>query len=320
MPDIVLYSRITEGASRDVRDRLKAAGTGDVHVRINSPGGSVLEGVAIYELLAAHPGRVVVSIDGYSLSIASVIAMAGDEVEMAANAWLMIHDPTGLVDGGSAEMRRMGALLDKSRQQLVSIYAERTKRSAEEISRMMAEETWLTAQDAVKLGFIDRIVPARRMAAAFDVRALGFANVPPALQDQTTMDSKAITDLRAACPGAPADFLLSQIEAGASTDQARAAWLDHREKQLQEREAKLKTAPAGVAAIGDGGKARSPAAAGDSEAFVTAVDEKIKSGVPRLRAVAEVGRAHPDWHHAFVAEHNSQTPKIQNLISERFAL
>jgi len=318
--DIVLYGRIQEGASRDVRARLKAAGSGEVHVRINSPGGSVLEGLAIHSLLASHAGRVVVHIDGYALSMASAVAMAGREIEIAENGWIMLHDPLAAVDGTADELRSTAALLDKSRDQLVNIYATRSGHTAEQIAAMMKQETWFTAAEAVKAGFADRVVAARRMAAAFDLTTAGFTRLPQTLKDQT-MDTSAIAEIRAACPGAPADFLLQQIEAGASPADAKAAWLGEREKRCLEREAKLSASIGVKGLVTSEGRGVRAGDMGDAAAsFAAAVAEKMKSGTPRLQAVAEVGRAHPDWHEAFVSEHNPDTARVQNLIAERFAL
>jgi ATP-dependent protease ClpP protease subunit len=100
-------------------DELKALGPRDVMLRINSPGGSVFDGVAIYNALKRHEGRVTVLIDGIAASIASMIAMAGDEVVMPANAMLMLHDPSGVVMGTAVDMRSTAEALDKMKAGMV---------------------------------------------------------------------------------------------------------------------------------------------------------------------------------------------------------
>lgn len=159
---------------------LKAAGKVDlINVRINSPGGNVFDGLAIYNNLAQHPARVEVDVDGMALSIASIIAMAGDEIRIAANAMMMIHNPHGFAAGDAAELRRQADLMDQVKGNLINTYAARTKRDAGEISGWMDEETWFTAQDAVDHGFADAVTEELAVAASCD--ATRFRNIPPHL-------------------------------------------------------------------------------------------------------------------------------------------
>jgi len=152
-------------------------------LRINSPGGSVFDAVAIYNAIKRHSGTVTVWIDGIAASAASYIAMAGDEVVMPENAFLMIHDPAGMVMGTAVDMRAMAEALDKIKGSLLQGYAAKSGRSQEEIAPLMAAETWLDAKDALDLGFADRIAEPVRMAARFDVGR--FRNAPPSLVDVT---------------------------------------------------------------------------------------------------------------------------------------
>jgi ATP-dependent Clp endopeptidase proteolytic subunit ClpP len=121
--------------------------------RINSPGGSVTEGIAIYNALKADPRKVVVRVDAIAASIASVIAMAGDDIVMADNASLMIHDPWSVAVGGSNDMRAMADEIDRLRDIILNIYETRTGLSRDQISAMMAKETFMGAGEAVDLGF-----------------------------------------------------------------------------------------------------------------------------------------------------------------------
>ena len=148
-------------------------------LRLNSPGGSVFDAVAIYNAIKRHTGTVTVWIDGIAASAASYIAMAGDEVVMPENAFLMIHDPAGMVMGTAIDMRSMAEALDKIKGSLLQGYAAKSGRSQEEIAPLMAAETWLDAKDALDLGFADRIAEPVRIAARFDVGR--FRNAPPVL-------------------------------------------------------------------------------------------------------------------------------------------
>jgi ATP-dependent protease ClpP protease subunit len=148
-------------------------------LRLNSPGGSVFDAVAIYNAIKRHTGTVTVWIDGIAASAASYIAMAGDEIVMPENAFLMIHDPAGVVMGTAIDMRAMAEALDKIKGSLLQGYAAKSGRLQEEIAPLMAAETWLDAKDALDLGFADRIIEPVRIAARFDVGR--FRNAPPVL-------------------------------------------------------------------------------------------------------------------------------------------
>ena len=150
-----------------------------VDLRLNSPGGSVFDAVAIHNALKRHEGTVTVWIDGIAASAASYIAMAGDEIVMPENAFLMIHDPAGLVMGTAEDMRAMAEALDKVKGSLVSGYAAKSGRTPEDVSALMAAETWFDASDAVAQGFADRLIEPIRIAARFDIGR--FRNAPPDL-------------------------------------------------------------------------------------------------------------------------------------------
>jgi ATP-dependent protease ClpP protease subunit len=117
-------------------------------LRINSPGGSVFDAVAIYNALKRHTGTVTVWIDGIAASAASYIAMAGDEIIMPENAFLMIHDPSGLVMGTATDMREMAETMDKIAGSMTRGYAAKSGKPETEIAVLMAAETWFDAQDA----------------------------------------------------------------------------------------------------------------------------------------------------------------------------
>jgi ATP-dependent Clp protease protease subunit len=148
-----------------------------IDLRLNSPGGSVFDAVAIYNALKRHAGPITVWIDGIAASAASYIAMAGDEIVMPENAFLMIHDPAGLVMGTAEDMRATAEALDKVKGSLIQGYASKSGKAEEEIATLMAAETWLDANEALALGFIDRIAEPVKLAASFDVAR--FRNAPP---------------------------------------------------------------------------------------------------------------------------------------------
>ena len=146
--EIVIYDEI--GAfgipAKAFLDELKALGpVAELTVRINSPGGSVFDGVAIYNALKRHDAAITVWIDGIAASIASMIAMAGDEVVMPENAMLMLHDPSGLVMGTASDMRAMAEALDRMKAGMVAAYRDKSGRDDAEIEALMHAETWLSA-------------------------------------------------------------------------------------------------------------------------------------------------------------------------------
>jgi ATP-dependent Clp endopeptidase proteolytic subunit ClpP len=165
-----------------------------IDLRLNSPGGSVFDAVAIYNALKRHAGEITVWIDGIAASAASYIAMAGDTIVMPENAFLMIHDPSGLVMGTAEDMRATAEALDKIKGSLIQGYAGKSGKPDEEIASLMAAETWLDAKDALELGFIDRIAEPVKLAASFDVAR--FRNAPPVLSEATgdTIDDSTVCD------------------------------------------------------------------------------------------------------------------------------
>jgi len=165
---------------------------GPLTLRLNSPGGSVFDAVAIYNALKRHAGPVSVWIDGIAASAASYIAMAGDEVVMPENAFLMIHDPSGLVMGTADDMRAMAEALDKIKGSLVAGYVAKSGGSEDDIAALMAKETWLDAAEAVELGFADRLAEPVRIAARFDIGR--FRNAPPALVEAVAEIGEAEDD------------------------------------------------------------------------------------------------------------------------------
>lgn len=164
-----------------------------LNVHINSPGGSVFEGLAIYNALRSHKALVSVHIDGLAASIASIIAMAGDEVTIADNAMLMIHKPAVLMFGQAPDLRKEADLLDKIESQLVSTYAKRSSATPEQISAWMQEEKWFTGAEAVDAGFADKISEPKKVAASLTKWDLSYFNNAPDIQEHE--ESNTVTPL-----------------------------------------------------------------------------------------------------------------------------
>ena len=151
-----------------------------VTVRINSPGGDVFDGGAIYNALARTRIPVNVQIDGLAASIASVIAMAGDTITMADNAMMMIHNPW-MVSMGDADILRADAgVLDQVRDGLVRIYTARTGQPEQLIQDLMAAETWMTATEALEHGFTEEVTDPVGVSNRADLAAFPYHHVPKA--------------------------------------------------------------------------------------------------------------------------------------------
>lgn len=150
-------------------------------IRINSPGGYVYEGLAIFNYLKAHPAHVTVHIDGLAASMASALAMAGDRIVMAANAMMMIHNPWDVAIGEAEDLRKKADVLDRLKAQIVAIYATRTGLDPALVAEMMDQETWLTAEEAKAQGFTDEVAAAERAAAMTRFDLSVFRNVPETL-------------------------------------------------------------------------------------------------------------------------------------------
>ncbi len=172
--EVFIYGDIGESwfgdtvtAAEFVRD-FSAIEADDITVRINSYGGSVSDGIAIYNAIQRHKAKVTTAVDGVALSIASLIAMAGDRVEMAENAMLMIHAPWGGVMGNAAEMREYADLLDKMAGAMASSYAARSGKSTDDILALLMDgaDHWYTADEALAEGFATDITQALAIAAS----------------------------------------------------------------------------------------------------------------------------------------------------------
>ncbi|EKS28235.1 head maturation protease, ClpP-related [Afipia felis] len=198
-------------SAKNVSDSLNAA-TGDLIVKINSPGGDVWDGIAIHNELAAYRGKVTVQVTGLAASAASIIAMAGDRIEIANNAFLMIHRAWALTIGNEGDHAETAALLSQIDGALAETYSRRTGISVAKAAEFMRAETWFCGAEAVEAGFADALASdAEHAQAKFDLSV--YAHAPEALRDQR---------LQMAMPRSPVELEKILRSAGLSRSQAKA--------------------------------------------------------------------------------------------------
>ena len=163
-----------------------------INLHLNSPGGSVFEGTAIYNMLKQNNAKVNVYVDGLAASIASVIAMSGDTIFMPSNSMLMIHNAWTIAMGNADELRKQADDLEKISGVGNIAYLEKAGDKLDEstLKELLDNETWLTAQEAVDYGLADEIVQSNKAAASIDKKMFShFKNVPEQLQKVTSEPS-----------------------------------------------------------------------------------------------------------------------------------
>lgn len=383
--DVMIYDVVGYGptsADSLVRE-LKGLKAKTINVHMNTPGGGVFDGIAIYNALKNHPAKVVMHVDGLAASIGSLITMAGDEIRMAKSAFMMIHNPSCFVIGDASDMRKQADLLDKAQGSLAQIYADRTKKPIDEIKSAMAEETWYTAAEAKAAGMCDVITgddekgdgPQATALAQFDFKMFaleptrmhnfvasrlketpidsltaprGVANPAPPNKDNPTMDIEQFKAFAAAHPDAITPFVTSAVEAAvaraktdaapkaatatelkalfpnhsgfivdqlganASVDQAKASFADVVAKEntaLKAENERLTKLAAETGQDFDGVKIppKGQGKGGDAKAkFETAVKAKTDGGMSRAKAVAAVVVEQPAIHREYLDAVNTR--------------
>lgn len=183
--------------AKKVASQLRAIGDRPVTVQINSPGGDMFEGIAIYNVLREHPQEVTVQVMGMAASAASIIAMAGDKVEIGAASFLMIHNCWVLAMGNRNDMRDMADWLEPFDSAMTNLYAQRTGQDAKKIATWMDKETYLSGQQAIDNGFADALLPSDAMKTDEKAKAA----------------DRSLNELRA--------LELTLVQAGATRTQAR---------------------------------------------------------------------------------------------------
>nr|DAP75301.1 MAG TPA: Putative ATP dependent Clp protease [Caudoviricetes sp.] len=186
------------------------AGTGNITVWINSPGGDCVAAAQIYNMLANYKGTVTVRIDGIAASAASVIAMAGTKVIMSPVSMMMIHNPMTIAFGDSANMQKAIAMLDEVKESIINAYEIKTGLSRAKLSRLMDAETWMDANSAIEMGFADEIMQ-RNTADAVEVPQV--SNV----YSRTAVTNHLMDKIAAKCrieqkPKTTADSLMERLD------------------------------------------------------------------------------------------------------------
>ena len=183
--EVLLYGDIGEGfftegiGAKQFAEDLKALGPiKNLDIRVNSPGGSVFEGLALFNTLERHPAKKTVTVDGLAASIASLVCMCGDVIRMPQNALMMVHDPFALVMGNAKDMEKMAETLVKIKGCLISAYTKKSGLSDKEVSDLMSDETWMTANEAVEWGFADEVAEPMRMAASMNFDLSAYKKAP----------------------------------------------------------------------------------------------------------------------------------------------
>lgn len=172
--ELMLYGDISEYSwweddvtPKQFKEDLDALGDiSELKIYINSGGGDVFAGQAIYSMLKRHSATKTVYIDGLAASIASVIAMAGDKVIMPKNAMMMVHKCWTIALGNADDMRKIADDLDKIDESIIAAYVEKTGLETDDVIELMTDETWMTAQDALDYGFADEIEESKQVAAS----------------------------------------------------------------------------------------------------------------------------------------------------------
>jgi len=169
--DVYIFDEIGMGGvnAQGFIEEIKSFKDSPMNLHINCVGGDVFDGMAIYNVIKKRTAQTTVYIEGIAASMGSVIALAADSVVMAENSLFMIHNAWGGAMGEAKEMKKTANLLDKISGEIADIYVKKTKLPYDKVKEMMDEETWLNAEEALELGFIDSISDAIKVAAKYDV-------------------------------------------------------------------------------------------------------------------------------------------------------
>ncbi len=216
--------------AKDFRASLAAVKSPSIHVEINSPGGDVFAGVAMYNMLKSSGKEIIVKVMGVAASAASLIAMAGDKIEMPKNTMLMIHNPWSIAMGNADELREHADTLDKIGNSITGTYMAKTGMAEPEMKALLAKDTWLTADEAVAMGFATVVTDEIKVSAMFDVARADLpenvrlaTGLSPRMSEKTPeqiaedeaeaqrLADEAAADAAANTPGEPAAPLAEQI-------------------------------------------------------------------------------------------------------------
>jgi ATP-dependent Clp protease protease subunit len=178
--DVYIYGVITDEKWYDsdvtptwFKDQMaKLSKLKNINLFVNSPGGGVFAGMAIYHVINRVSAYVNGIVDGIAASISSVILMAADKITVPKTSLVMIHNPESIAIGDSAILRKEADVLDRVKATIVAAYAEKTKKKPEDIAALMDAETWMTGEEAVKNGFADTLDPAKNITACYQGKSV----------------------------------------------------------------------------------------------------------------------------------------------------
>jgi len=204
--EIILYAGIGQDfwgdgsmiSAKQFSDELKNLGenVSEIDLRINSPGGDVFDGVAIYNRLKQHKAKINVYVDGLAASIASIIALAGDEIHIGEGALMMIHLPWTMAIGNRMELDNTVNRLLTVEEQMVSIYQKKTGLNRAEIKAYLEKETWMNADEAIDLGFADEKFENATPIAASAMNARWITRAPKNYRSETVAIDTAKNELK----------------------------------------------------------------------------------------------------------------------------
>lgn len=318
----------------------------NIEVHISSNGGSMYDGLAIYNRIRQSKIPVTIHIDGLAASSASLIAMAGDETHMAQNALLMMHMPHTVTFGGKNDHEAALSALEAAEKAILVAYVNKSGKPEDEVRDLLAanggEGTWFGADEAKEAGFVDKVVKGKKIAAKFDINACAYA-VPDEYRDRFEVKEPeqpaetkeiamsdalktpeaakpaTIQEIKAACEGCDDSFVLAQVEASATLDRVQASWVKVLAQRVKDAEAKVaqladekklledKIEPTGVQPIGPKGDKVEAKIEGDPIALWNdAVDAQKAKGKTTAHAVKAVVGAQPELHKAYIAAYNQK--------------
>jgi ATP-dependent Clp endopeptidase proteolytic subunit ClpP len=197
--DIYIFDEIGSYGTnaKDFISEIKSHKNKPMNLHLNCVGGDVFEGMAIYNVLKKREGKTTVYIEGIAASMGSVIALAADEVIMAENSLFMIHNAWGGAMGESKDLEKTANVLEKISNEIANIYVKKTKLPLSEVKDMMDEETWLNAEEAQSLGFVDSISDAIKVAAKYDIskfKNITNEEIHNKLNNSNNLKSKKMTE------------------------------------------------------------------------------------------------------------------------------
>lgn len=343
--EIKLYGVIGEDVTAvDVKRQLDSFDQSqDLVVRIHSEGGSVTDGLAIYDALQSYKGPKRAIVESAAFSIASYIAMALNDVEITENGYLMIHNPHMEVVGDDTAHSQAADCLSKLKESMVTAYSSRTGKSRDEVLAIMANETWINAREALAGGYVSRISAPQMKAVAKtknmpqgvlkslcgDCSDAGETREEPKMSE-TKPVAASLAEIKAAFPKAKAEFVLNCIErslpmASVMTEalaameeeltQAKAKLAEYEQKEtmakaemeisVEEEKPEEEMTAKAKAKSGVKPVAKSTASKPSAKAqWETLVSAKVASGMPKAKAIMAVNRDNPGLRESMVEEIN----------------